>query len=37
MIPKFEKSFRKFVEQVETNPLINNTLLFDQYPRLSIS
>ena len=36
-ISKFEKkSFHKFVEHVETNLLINNTLHFDQYPRLAI-
>ena len=37
MIPKFEKSFNKFVvEYMETNSLTNNKLHFDQYPRLSI-
>ena len=30
------KSFQKFVEHVETNPLIYNTLYFDQFPRLAI-
>ena len=33
MIPKFEKGFHSFVELVETNPLIYNTLHFDQYSR----
>ena len=36
MISKFEKKNHKLVEHVETNPLKNNTLHFDQYPRLSI-
>ena len=36
MTLKFEKSFDKFVEYVETNPLICNTLHFDQYSRLNI-
>ena len=33
MISKFEKAFHKFVELVDTNPLIYNTLHFDQYSR----
>ena len=37
MIPKYEKSFHMFVEHVEMNLLINNTLHFDQYSRLGIS
>ena len=36
MNPKFKKSFHKFVEHVDTNPLINNTLNFDQYSCLAI-
>ena len=36
MITKLEKSFHKFVEIVETNPLICKTLHFDQYSRLAI-
>ena len=36
MIPKFEKSFHKFVEHVETNPYIYNTLHLDQYSCLAI-
>ena len=36
MIQKFEKSFHNIVELVETNPLMYNTLHFDQYPRLVI-
>ena len=32
-----KKAYHKFVELVETNPLIHlDTLLFDQYSRLSI-
>ena len=37
MIPKFEKKTSYwYVELVETNPLIYNTLQFDQYSRLTI-
>ena len=37
MIPKFKKkNFHKFVEHVETNPLIYKTLHFDQYSHLAI-
>ena len=32
-----EKSLQIFVELIETNPLMYNTLQFDQYSRLSIS
>ena len=36
MILLLEKTFHKFVEHVETNPLIFNTLHFDKYSCLTI-
>ena len=36
VILKFEIAFHKFVELIETNSLIYNTLQFDQYSHLAI-
>ena len=33
---KFEKAFHKFVELINMNPFLYNTLQFDQYSRLTI-
>ena len=36
VMPNLKKAFYEFVELVEKNPLIYNTLQFDQYSRLDI-